>query len=121
MSVLNAFYAFTRTRSYRLFQADVEKPPATPSARRVKVQSTPISSSPMRFVAQLIGSESAEARAYPDKTRDVWELSVWDPLPVSLQLFQLFSPGHVLIYLIFLPLAPLDPRPSVTVFSTLVM
>ncbi|KFA63958.1 hypothetical protein S40285_05716 [Stachybotrys chlorohalonatus IBT 40285] len=121
ISLLNAFYAFTRTRSYRLFQADVEKPPATPSARRVKVQSTPVSSSPMRLVGRLLGSESAESRAHPDKTRDVWELSVWDPLPVSLQLFQLFSPGHVLVYLLFLPLVPLDPRPSVTVFCTLIM
>lgn len=51
----------------------------------------------------------------------MWEVSIWDPLPVSLRLFCLFGPGHVLVYMIFLPLAPLDPRPSVTVFNTLVL
>ncbi|KAH7328014.1 hypothetical protein B0I35DRAFT_403455 [Stachybotrys elegans] len=122
ISLLNALYAFTRTRSYRLFEANVDVRPSTPSARRVKVQSTPTSSaSPMRFLADLMTPDSAESRAHPDKSRDVWEISVWDPLPVSLQLVCLFSPGHVLAYLLFLPLAPLDPRPSVTVFCTLVM
>jgi hypothetical protein len=85
------------------------------------VQSSPVSSSPLRFIADMISPDSAESRAHPDKSRDVWELSVWDPLPVSIRLACLFSPGHVLVYLIFLPLAPLDPRPSVTVFNTLIM
>lgn len=68
-----------------------------------------------------MSSESAESRAHPDKTRDVWELSIWDPLPICLQMFCLFSPGHVLVYMLFLPLAPRDPRPSVTVFNCLVL
>lgn len=95
--------------------------PSTASVRRVKVQSSPVASSPLRFVADLVSSDSAESRAHPDKSRDVWELSIWDPLPVCIRLACLFSPGHVLVYLIFLPLAPLDPRPSVTVFNTLIM
>ncbi|GME65523.1 hypothetical protein GTA08_BOTSDO09057 [Neofusicoccum parvum] len=53
--------------------------------------------------------------------RDVWEISVWDPKPTCLRLFCLFSPGHILVYWIFLPLAPLDPRPSVTVVTTMVL
>ena len=65
--------------------------------------------------------ETAESRAHPDKTRDVWELAVWDPLPISLQLFCLFSPGHVLVYMLFLPLESLDPRPSVTVFNAIAL
>lgn len=93
----------------------------TPSARRVKVGTPPSSSSPMKFLTDIIAPETAESRAYPDKSADVWELSVWDPLPISLRLFCLFGPGHVLVYLLFLPLAPLDPRPSVTVFNTLVL
>lgn len=68
-----------------------------------------------------MSSDSAESRAHPDKNKDVWELAIWDPLPVSIRLLCLFSPGHVLVYLIFLPLAPLNPRPSVTVFNTIIM
>ncbi|KAL2754401.1 hypothetical protein ACRALDRAFT_1081453 [Sodiomyces alcalophilus JCM 7366] len=121
LSVSNAFYTMTRSRHYRLFEVNVEKPPQTPSASRVKVQSSPVASSPLRFLANVMLPESAESRAHPDKTRDVWELAVWDPLPVSLQLFALFSPGHVLVYMLYLPLVPLDPRPSVTVFNCLVL
>ncbi|KAK5008181.1 hypothetical protein LTR28_004312 [Elasticomyces elasticus] len=64
---------------------------------------------------------SAAARAHPDTTRDVWELAVWDPKPVCLRLFCLFSPGHVLVYLLFLPCTPLDPKPSVTVVTTILL
>ncbi|KAF5589923.1 hypothetical protein FPANT_6161 [Fusarium pseudoanthophilum] len=121
-SFTNAFYTITRTRKYRLFLAKVDRPLSTPSARRVKVnQSSASPSTPLGYLANLITPESAESRAHPDKTSDVWELSVWDPLPVSLRLSCLFGPGHVLVYMIFLPLAPLDPRPSVTVLNTLIL
>lgn len=43
---------------------------------------------------------------------------MWDPTPLCLRTFCLFSPGHVLVYWLFLPLDPLDPRPSVTVVKT---
>lgn len=111
----------TRSRHYRLFEVNVEQAPQTPSAQRVKVQSSPVASSPLRFLSKLMLPETAESRAYPDKTTDVWELAVWDPLPVSLQLFSLFSPGHVLVYMLFLPLEALDPRPSVTVAKAIVL
>jgi hypothetical protein len=120
-SGVNAYYTMYRSRKYRLFQADVEKKPGTPSARRVRVQSSPVSSSPLRLLTDFVSSESAESRAHPDSTRDVWEISMWDPLPVCLRLFCLFSPGHILVYMMFLPLAPLDARPSVTVFNCLVL
>lgn len=74
----------------------------------------------MRLLSDIITIESAESRAHPDKTRDVWELRLWDPLPASLQMACLFSPVHVLIYMLSLPLAPLDPRPSVTVLKCLI-
>lgn len=120
-SGLNAVYTMTRSRHYRLFEANVEARPSTPSARRVKVDSSPVSSSPLRFLSDIMSPETAESRAHPDKTRDVWELAVWDPLPLSMQLFCFFSPGHVLVYMLFLPLAPLDPRPSITVFNCLLL
>ncbi|KAK0620289.1 hypothetical protein B0T14DRAFT_227451 [Immersiella caudata] len=122
IACLNAFYAMTRSRQYRLFEANVEASgPATPSAHRVRVDSSPVSSSPLRLLHDVLGSESAESRAHPDKTRDVWEITVWDPYPATLRIFCLFSPGHILVYMLFLPLQSLDPRPSVTVFKCLVL
>lgn len=104
-----------------MFEANIDVQPGTPSARRVQVQGSPATSSPLRFLTNMITPDTAESRAHPDKNRDVWELSVWDPLPISLRLFCLFGPAHVLVYIMFLPLAPLDPRPSMTVFNTLVL
>ncbi|KAI2635054.1 hypothetical protein GGS21DRAFT_90290 [Xylaria nigripes] len=120
-SGVNAYYTMYRSRKYRLFEADVEKKPATPSARRVRLQSSPASSSPLRLLADVMLPGDAESRAHPDSSRDVWEVSIWDPLPVCLRLFCLFSPGHILVYLMFLPLAPLDARPSITVFNCIVL
>jgi hypothetical protein len=57
----------------------------------------------------------------PDPIREVWEVRVWDPLPLCLRLYSLFSPGHVLVYWLFLPAAPLDPRPSITVVTTILL
>ncbi|KAK1777505.1 hypothetical protein QBC45DRAFT_416714 [Copromyces sp. CBS 386.78] len=122
ISGLNAFYTMTRSRHYRLFEANVEtQGPSTPSAHRVRVDSSPSTPTPLRYIQNFAKGESAEARAHPDKTRDVWEIAVWDPYPATLRIFCLFSPGHALIYMLFLPLAALDPRPSVTVFKALVL
>jgi hypothetical protein len=65
--------------------------------------------------------DSAESRSHPDSTRDVWEIAVWDPLPICLRLFCLFSPGHVLVYSLFLPVPASDVRPSTTVVTTLIL
>ena len=46
---------------------------------------------------------------------------MWDPIPVCLRLFCLFSPGHVLVYWLFLPISPSDPRPSTTVVTTIIL
>lgn len=119
LSVANAVYTFTRKRHYRLFEASVEVRPNTPSARRVRVDSSPLSFLPLRYLSRVLATNSAESRAYPDASKDVWELAVWDPTPFCLRLFTLFSPGHVVVYWMFLPLAPLDPRPSVTVVTTI--
>src|SRR6266536_1662909 len=120
-SVVNTAYAFLRKRHYRLFESSVDAPQNTPSARRVRVDSSPVSSSPLRFLSSVFGDASAESRAHPDPTRDVWELAVWDPIPICLQLFCLFSPGHVLVYWLFLPTQALDPRPSITVLTTIIL
>ena len=80
-----------------------------------------MSSSPLRYLSNIITSTTAEARAHPDAERDVWELSVWDPIPLCLKMFCMFSPGHVLVYWFFLPVPPQDPRPSTTVFLTILL
>jgi hypothetical protein len=112
---LNTFYTFFRKRHYRLFEQPVDLPPNTPSAQRVRVDSSPASSSPLSYVKKTFAAATASSRAYPDPEREVWEVSVWDPKPFHLTTFTLFSPGHVLLYYALLPTAPLDPRPSVTV------
>lgn len=110
-----------RTRKYRMFEANIDVQIDTPSARRVRVQSSPASSSPLRYLTDLVTPDTADSRAHPDRKRDVWELSVWDPVPISLRLLCFFSPGHILVYALFLPLAPLDPRPSVTIFNLILV
>lgn len=119
ISVVNALYTFFRKKHYRLFESSVDVVPSTPSAKRVRVDSSPVSSSPLRFLSNLLGTETAQSRAHPDAARDVWEVGVWDPLPLSLRLFCYFSPGHVLIYWLFLPTSQSDPRPSITIVKTI--
>ena len=121
LSLLNAAYTFYRKRHYRLFEAPVDAIPSTPSAQRVRVDSSPVSSSPLRFLSTILATETAESRAHPDATRDVWELAVWDPTPLCLRMFCLFSPGHVLVYMLFLPTSLADPRPSTTVVTTILL
>lgn len=119
LSCVNALYTFLRKRHYRLFEQPVDLPPQTPSAHRVRVDSSPASASPFRYLQTRLAQATAEQRAYPDASREVWELGLWDPKPAHLTIFTLFSPGHVLLYYALLPPAPLDPRPSVTVLTSL--
>lgn len=102
-----------------MFEASIDQTPATPSAQRVRVDSSPMTPSPLRYLANAISSGSAESRAHPDAHRDVWELAMWDPLPICLRIFSLFSPGHVLVYWLFLPSQLSDPRPSITIVTTI--
>lgn len=115
----NSLYVFFRLRSYRLFEQPVDIPPQTPSAHRVRVDSSPASSSPLRYLQTVIASTTASARAYPDAEKEVWEINVWDPKPFNLSIFTLFSPGHVLVYWLLLPPAKMDQRPSVTVATAI--
>lgn len=118
-SLLNALYTFYRKRSYRLFENSIDIQPRTSSAHRVRVDSSPLSSSPLRILGNLFGSMSPEPMGHPNPMCHVWEISAWDPLPVCVRLFCLFSPGHIIVYWLFLPTKALDPRPSLTVFKTI--
>ncbi|CAO2652985.1 Nn.00g023960.m01.CDS01 [Neocucurbitaria sp. VM-36] len=117
-SLTNAWLVWGKRRHYRLFEQSVEIAPQTPSAKRVRVDSSPAGASPLGFIKNIM-SNSAAARAHPDAERDVWEIAVWDPNPLCLELFCLFSPLHVVLYYLNLPVAPLDPRPSVKVTTTI--
>ncbi|KAL5119210.1 hypothetical protein ACEQ8H_002921 [Pleosporales sp. CAS-2024a] len=119
MAMGNAWLVYSKRRYYRLFEQDVEVVPSTPSAQRVRVDSSPLGVSPLRYIKKVVARNSAEARAHPDAGRDVWEIAVWDPNPLCLELFCLFSPLHVVLYYLNLPVAPLDPTPSVKATTTL--
>lgn len=68
----------------------------------------------------MLAPDNAGSPTYADTSVKVWELSVWDPNPFSLRIFCLFSPGHVLVYWLFLPTTPFDQRPSITLVKTLI-
>ena len=119
LSVLNAVYTFWRRKHYRLFESNIDAVPSTPSANRVRVDSSPVASSPLVYLTRLLGTDNAQSRAHPDPQRDVWQVAIWDPLPVCLRLFCYFSPGHVLVYWLFLPVSNADPRPSTTVATAI--
>lgn len=121
ISTINAWYTFWKRKPYRLFERSVEELPPTPSARRVRVDSSPITNSPLRFFYNIASSVKAEARAHPDPQREVTELAVWNPPPLCVHLFCLFSPAHLLVYWSFLPVQPLDSYPSVTIAKTIFM
>ncbi|KAI5854293.1 hypothetical protein BZA05DRAFT_393769 [Tricharina praecox] len=105
-SVGNAVYCFTRKRRYRLFESNIEVEPKTPSARRVPVDSSPVANSPLRILGNIIEPfrNDAASRAHPDESRDVWEVGVWDPSPLSLHILAFLSPVHVAIYFLALPI-----------------
>ena len=121
LSCLNAVFTFCKKRHYRLFEHDVDTKPSTPSAHRVPIHSTPMSVSPMEYIKNLFANTTAESRAHAQEATSVWELAVWDPNPLCLRLFCLFSPGHVLVHHLFLPVDSFDPRPSVKVMTTAVV
>ncbi|RAR00845.1 hypothetical protein DDE82_006939 [Stemphylium lycopersici] len=120
LSFGNAWLVWGKRRYYRLFEQKVDVAPRTPSAKRVRVDSSPAAASPMQFVRNLVQNNAA-SRAHPVEGRDVWEVAVWDPNPLCLELFCLFSPLHVVLYYLNLPVGPLDPRPSVRVTTTILI
>ncbi|OBT45417.1 hypothetical protein VE00_04570 [Pseudogymnoascus sp. WSF 3629] len=117
LTLTNATYTFLRKRHYRLFETPLSLPPSTPSATLVRVSSPP-TSSPLRLLSRLLPSPAS--RAHPDPTIDVWEIAVWDPLPLALEVYTLFSPGHAVVYWMLLPVAG-GERASLTVVTALVL
>lgn len=117
ISVLNALFPFNRRRPYRMYEAPIDQDLPTSSARRVRVDSPMTTNS----LFQYFLADGVESRVHPDPHRYVWQLEVWNPLPVSLRLFCLFSPGHVLVYWLSLPAQLSDPHPWMTIFYAISM
>ncbi|KAI5806940.1 hypothetical protein EDC01DRAFT_742703 [Geopyxis carbonaria] len=105
-SIVNMVYCFSNKRRYRLFEHDIMVEPPTPSVRRVRVDSSPTSNSPMRIFGNIKAAftDDPSSRSHPDSSRDVWELSVWNPPPISMSIYTLFSPAHVAVYFLSFPL-----------------
>ncbi|KAL5428753.1 hypothetical protein PMIN04_000622 [Paraphaeosphaeria minitans] len=119
VAFFNGILTFNKKRHYRLFEQPIETTPSTPSAHRVRVDSSPAAATPLRYFQNILGSASADSRAHPDAGRDVWEISIWDPNPLCLDMFCLFSPLHVAVYWLNLPVPPMDQQPSIRVVTTI--
>lgn len=117
LCVTNTIYTFSRRRYYRLFENALDAHPSTPSAYRVRVSPSP----PHRSLYRILTGAGNSSQKHPDTGRDVWELAVWDPKAFSLKMFCCLSPGHALVYWIFLPAVPEDPRPIVTAVTTIAL
>ncbi|KAF8455096.1 hypothetical protein BGX38DRAFT_1140610 [Terfezia claveryi] len=98
ISAVNSVMCFTKKKKYRMFESNIEIVPRTPNARRVPVDSSPSASG----LTTLLSPSKGHHRKYTPAT-DVWEVSVWDPTPISLRIFSLFSPAHCAIYFLMLP------------------
>lgn len=61
----------------------------------------------MRLIGNLIEPllDRPESRQHPNEARDVWEVAIWDPTPLSLRIFAFFSPAHVAVYFLSFPIA----------------
>merc|ERR1711977_555213 len=64
-SIANATYTFSRKRHYRLFESSIDAPQSTPSAHRVRVDSSPVSSSPLRFLKGILAQSQEHTQIQP--------------------------------------------------------
>ena len=97
----------------------MDTPLSTPSAQRVRVDSSPLTLPPPRFLSKMLGGEHVDARSHSDAIRDVWQIAIWDPTPMALRVFCLFSPGHVLLYWFLTPATATELGPSTSVMMTM--
>ncbi|EWC44993.1 hypothetical protein DRE_01052 [Drechslerella stenobrocha 248] len=108
-AVFNTVYTLNRTRQYRTFESSVHSEPPTPSARRVRVSSSPNESSPYRFVKSLFPNMpyASAPPIHDGVTEDeVWEVAKWDPTKFNLAIATYFSPLHALVVFLLLPYTP---------------
>lgn len=80
--------------------------PPTSSARLVRVDSSPTASSPWTLLTSIYNAFLSPPQPHPDEHTDVWEISLWSPPALTLQLLTLFSPVHLAVYHLSLPYNP---------------
>ncbi|KAK9320524.1 hypothetical protein V1517DRAFT_206355 [Lipomyces orientalis] len=101
LSFVNAYYIFSRRRTYTFFGRDPQdkKLAGISSAKKSQLDMntdgrTPSSFSPWRTIIDRI-THSESPPAGPDK--EIWELQMWNPQLFNLRLFISYSPLHTLV------------------------
>ncbi|KAL0581735.1 hypothetical protein V5O48_000317 [Marasmius crinis-equi] len=111
-SIMNAIYAFTRIKLYRLHQkAD---PVSSPNAKFVSadLDFEPLEPPPLMarlrsglwhgflsFWRFLLGMKTPQSNTVPRKSSRVQQLEVWTPGELELTLFTIYSPAHSLLWI----------------------
>ncbi|KAK9237178.1 hypothetical protein V1525DRAFT_174401 [Lipomyces kononenkoae] len=101
LSFINAYYIFSRRRTYTFLGRAPQDTKLAGNSSATKSQlnldyntSTP-SSSPWKKIADKFSH--AESSPAADSDKDVWELHMWNPQLFNLYLFTAFSPLHTMI------------------------
>ncbi|KAI5808775.1 hypothetical protein DFH27DRAFT_509807 [Peziza echinospora] len=107
LSIVNGLLCFSKKKRYRMFESNIEVELSTPSAKRVNLNSSPgnLPSTILNSLTPQKPRDTGSRNAPTDEGPEVWEISVWDPTPLSLGLFHHFSPVHCAIYFLMFPLA----------------
>ncbi|KAG0036703.1 hypothetical protein BGZ82_003827 [Podila clonocystis] len=98
ISVLNTYWLLTSKKTYTMMDRDYYDPPSSNNARLAELdpEDKPWSEKlPGRLVYPLVAPFLS--RSEPDAKRMVWELSVWNPSVLCLNLFCWFSPAQALV------------------------
>jgi hypothetical protein len=78
----------------------------------------------MRLIGSVMkpitGATKEKVQSIPGEDKDVWEVAAWRPSPISLYLFSTFSPIHILIYWLSLPIAGDATSPATTYITVIV-
>ncbi|KAF9304612.1 hypothetical protein BGZ74_001052 [Mortierella antarctica] len=98
ISLLNTYWLLTSKKTYTLMDRDYYDPPSSNNARLVELdpEDKPWSEKlPGRLVYPLVAPFLS--RSEPEAKHTVWELSVWNPSVLCLNLFCWFSPAQALV------------------------
>ncbi|KAG0320942.1 hypothetical protein BG000_003391 [Podila horticola] len=98
ISLLNTYWLLTSKKTYTMMDRDYYDPPSSNNARLAELdpQDKPWSEKlPGRLVYPLVAPFLSKSE--PEAKRTVWELSVWNPSVLCLNLFCWFSPAQALV------------------------
>ncbi|KFH67857.1 hypothetical protein MVEG_06588 [Podila verticillata NRRL 6337] len=98
ISLFNTYWLLTSKKTYTMMDRDYYDPPSSNNARLAELEPQDIPWSekfPGRLVYPLVAPFLS--RPEPEAKRTVWELSVWNPSVLCLNLFCWFSPAQALV------------------------